>query len=171
MSRATVRAAIQAWFDPTTGSAWSAATPGPPDQLDKVWAPFPQEIDFRQYSRVPGKSTDAQAVVFLSGQSETRVTIGGAHLGLKYVTHQVRLQVFCQSEQPDPDLFMADVDTLADALHLRAVADHNFGVPDVLFQVAEAGVGLEFGEPVLDESAAWNQWFQLNFTANEFITA
>lgn len=161
MSRAVVRQVVQQWFDPTEGSAWSISG-GVPDQLDKVWTSFPNEINYQLYERVEDVDTRAQGVVFIVRQTETRESIGGQHSGGKFITYNVVLQMFCVSILPDADEVMGDIDTLADALHARAVADHTFGQPSsVIFKAAEPDAPLSFGEPMKDENGMTQVWFQL----------
>lgn len=166
MGRADVRLAVQNWFDPL--GAWT----DPPDALDRVLLTFPKEIDFRTSARIPNQSTNAVGVVFITGQTEKRETIGGQHQGWKSVDFAVVLQMFCESVYDDALDVMNDVDTLADTVHDRAVADHTFGQPDTkIFMAAEPEIGLEFGEPMLNEAAAVEQWFQIRFTVTQWYQA
>lgn len=178
MSRAEVRAAVQAWFDPRAqgGNAWLA----PPDQLDAVVTSFPKRINFKETARVRSSKTHAVAVVFIRRQTEGRLsigapvlgTLGGQHLGWKRVDYDTVLQVFTESTQRDAQDAMADVDALADALHARAVASHTFGqTEDVIWSVAEPTLLIEFGEPLINKASAVEQWFQLAFTTTQMIQA
>jgi len=166
VSRSEVRAATLSWFNPL--GAWT----NPPDQLDKVWASFPTEIDFRQNNRIQGIPTHAQLVIFVVRQSETRISIGGQHDGWKYATYNLVLQVYCESTLPDPVEAMADIDLLIDAVHDRAVADHTFGQPSTtIFLAAEPDLAVTLGEPLQNDSGATQQWAQFTFDVTQFFQA
>jgi hypothetical protein len=171
MSRQQVRSVVQAWFDPTVGSPWASADPGPPDSLDKCWPSFPKVLDFVTYAR-SDQPTHVHVVVAFRSQTETRESIGGAHAGWKKVVYSIVLQGFAESSWDDAEQAMADLDVVADALTARARADHTFGQDStVIFRAAEDAIRLDFGDPLTNNAGVVEQWFQLGFDVEQFTSA
>ena len=96
MTRAAVRRQIADWFA-------APAVPG----LNKAFRAAPTLIAGDDWATVQEGNWGAAAYVHLSEQHETRLTLGGAHGGLKEITYSAALVVLFRWVIPDGD---ADVD-------------------------------------------------------------
>lgn len=168
MSRSTVREAVRNWI----GSAQI-------DTLNQTLSSFPKRINFQE-NAFPGQSSRAAAVVFIENEQEIRIAIGGvasmntggAGKGWKRVDYGIALQVFHHSLQRNAEDAMADFDCLIDAIKERLRSgQHTLGVenPNIIWQAAEPGIDVQYGEPLSNEGGATETWAAIRFTVTEMI--
>jgi hypothetical protein len=130
MSRATVRAAVQAYLAPA-----NSAIPF----LGNVYAhpaKFTPEGEFYD-GQDPGHSTGAVIYIYISEQVEHRIALGGPHAGEKAVEYMIHMDCFIRSQGQRTEDAGADSDTFLDALVAFIRADRNAGKPSVIFQWGE----------------------------------
>lgn len=168
MSRATVREAVRNWIA-------SAQI----DTLNQTLSSFPKRINFQENS-FPGQVSRAAAVVFIENEQEMRIAIGGVASmssggegkGWKRVDYGIALQVFHHSLQRNAEDAMDDFDSLIDAIKDRLRAgQHTLGVenPNIIWQAAEPGIDVQYGEPLTNEGGATETWAAIRFTVTEMI--
>ncbi len=168
MSRATVRQAVQNWIS-------SAQI----DTLNQTLSSFPKRINF-QVNSFPGQNNRAAAVVFIENEQESRIAIGGvdtmssggAGKGWKRVDYGIALQVFHHSLERNAEDAMSAFDDLIDAIKERLRAgQHTLGVenPNIIWQAAEPGIDVQYGEPLSNEGGATETWAAIRFTVTEMI--
>ena len=168
MSRATVRQAVQSWIS-------SAQI----DTLNQTLSSFPKRINF-QVDSFPGQNNRAAAVVFIENEQESRLAIGGvstmssggAGKGWKRVDYGIALQVFHHSLERNAEDAMSAFDDLIDAIKDRLRAgQHTLGVenPNIIWQAAEPGIDVQYGEPLSNEGGATETWAAIRFTVTEMI--
>lgn len=168
MSRATVRQAVQNWIS-------SAQI----DTLNQTLSSFPKRINF-QVNSFPGQNNRAAAVVFIENEQESRIAIGGVSSmasggegkGWKRVDYGIALQVFHHSLERDAEDAMNAFDDLIDAIKDRLRAgQHTLGVenPNIIWQAAEPGIDVQYGEPLSNEGGATETWAAIRFTVTEMI--
>lgn len=168
MSRAIVRQSVKEWI----GSAQI-------NQLNQVFTSFPKRINFQEAS-FPGQVSRAAAVVFIENETETRLAIGGVEdmasggfgKGWKRVDYSVVLQIFHHSLQREAQDAMDDFDQVIDAVKDRLRAgQHTLGVdnPNLIWQAAEPGIDVQYGEPLSNEGGATETWAAIRFVVTEMI--
>lgn len=168
MSRRVVRDAVANWI----GSAQITT-------LNQVFTSFPKRINF-QVNSFPGQNSRAAAVVFIENEQESRIAIGGVGpmaeggygKGWKRVDYGVALQVFHHSLQRNSEDAMDDFDCLIDTIKDRLRAgQHTLGVenPNLIWQAAEPGIDVQYGEPLTNDSGATETWAAIRFTVTEMI--
>jgi hypothetical protein len=168
MSRSTVREAVRNWI--ATAQI---------NTLNQTLSSFPKRINF-QVNAFPGQNSRAAAVVFIESEQEMRIAIGGvapmntggAGKGWKRVDYGIALQVFHHSLQRNAEDAMADFDCLIDAIKERLRAgQHTLGVenPNIIWQAAEPGIDVQYGEPLTNEGGATETWAAIRFTVTEMI--
>jgi len=168
MSRATVREAVRNWI----ASAQITT-------LNQTLSSFPKRINFQEKS-FPGQNSRAAAVVFIENEQESRIAIGGvqsmasggAGLGWKRVDYGIALQIFHHSLQRNAEDAMSDFDNLIDAIKERLRAgQHTLGVenPNIIWQAAEPGIDVQYGEPLTNEGGATETLAAIRFTVTEMI--
>jgi len=168
MSRSTVREAVRNWI--ATAQI---------NTLNQTLSSFPKRINF-QVNAFPGQNSRAAAVVFIESEQEMRIAIGGvapmntggAGKGWKRVDYGIALQVFHHSLQRNAEDAMADFDCLVDAIKERLRAgQHTLGVenPNIIWQAAEPGIDVQYGEPLTNEGGATETWAAIRFTVTEMI--
>ena len=161
MSRQQVRQAVGDWV----------ATATIPN-LTQIYTSFPKRINYQVNSQ-PGQLNRAAAVIFIQGERETRLAIGGAHNGWKRVDYTVIVQVYQHSLERDAEAAMAAFDTLIDSLKSRLRADHNFGDTNgtLVWQGAEPEIRTSYGEPATDKGGATETFAEVQFEVTEMIQA
>lgn len=165
MSRKVVREAVANWI----ASAQITT-------LNQVFTSFPKRINF-QVDSFPGQNSRAAGVVFIESESESRLAIGGVTsqgegLGWKRVDYQVAFQIFHHSLQRDPVDAMDDFDQVIDAVKERLRNGwHELGEnnPDRIWQAAEPGIDVQYGEPLTNEGGATETWAAIRFTVTQMI--
>ncbi|MHB8671095.1 MAG: hypothetical protein ACYDAD_11175 [Acidimicrobiales bacterium] len=131
MGRATVRAAIAAFFAP----------PAVP-VLNTVYNAQPKLVNGQDfYAGTTGANSGAVGWPFLTSQEEERIAVGG----VKEVIHDARLVVVFRSERGTAQAAMTDYDALVDACVARLRSDHTLGS-----QVFQSGEGTTlFGKDIV----------------------
>lgn len=168
MSRAVVRQSVKDWLA-------SAQI----NQLNQVFTSFPKRINFQEVS-FPGQVSRAAAVVFIESESESRLAIGGVDSmasggygkGWKRVDYNIALQIFHHSLQREAQDAMDDFDQVIDAVKERLRAgQHTLGVenPNLIWQAAEPGIDVQYGEPLTNEGGATETWAAIRFVVTEMI--
>lgn len=165
MSRKVVREAVANWI----ASAQITT-------LNQVFTSFPKRINF-QVDSFPGQNSRAAGVVFIESESESRLAIGGVTsqgegLGWKRVDYQVAFQIFHHSLQRDPVDAMDDFDQVIDAVKERLRNGwHELGEnnPDRIWQAAEPGIDVQYGEPLTNDGGATETWAAIRFTVTQMI--
>ena len=140
--------------------------------LNQVFTSFPKRINFQENSQV-GQLSRAAVVVFIQGENETRLAIGGATNGWKRVDYSVILQIYHHSMQRNAESAMADFDTLIDNIKTRLRSDHNFGDESgtLVWQGAEPIISARYGEPSTSNEGATETYAELEFEVTEMIQA
>jgi len=160
MSRAQVRSAVGTWVA-------GASIP----HLNQIFTSFPKRINF-QANSTAGEMTRAAGVVFIAGEDESRIAIGGASDGWKRIDYDVQFQIYTHSveqyAQDSMDAFDAIVDAVKD--RLRA-GGHRLGQTDgdVIWQAAEDSISVRYGEPVTNNGGATEIWAAVDFIVTQMI--
>ena len=160
MSRAQVRSAVGEWIA-------GANIP----HLNQIFTSFPKRINF-QANSTAGEMTRAAGVVFIRGEDESRIAIGGASDGWKRIDYDVQFQIYTHSvenyAQNSMDAFDAIVDAVKD--RLRA-GGHRLGMTDgdVIWQAAEDSISVQYGEPMTNDGGATEIWAAVEFTVTQMI--
>jgi len=161
MARREVRAAVVKWLSEPQITT-----------LNQIFTSFPKRINF-QVNSFPGQNSRAAGVVFISGETESRLTIGGAYDGWKRVDYTVDFQIFHHSSA-QPEEAMDDFDELIDAVknQLRA-GGHRLGLEDgsVIWQAAEPGIDINYSEPSNTNGTYTETWASIRFTVTQMIRA
>lgn len=160
MSRQTVRTAVGNWVA-------SANIPN----LNQIFTSFPKRINFQQNSTA-GQATRAAGVVFIAAETEERIAIGGANDGWKRVDYTVQFQIYTHSMQNYAQDAMDDFDAIVNAVKAKLRAGgHRLGQTDgdVIWQAAEPGISVDYGEPMTNDGGATEIWAALTFTVTEMI--
>jgi hypothetical protein len=160
VSRQTVRTAVKEWVE-------AANIP----HLNQVLVAHPKRINFQENSDA-GEMTRAAGIVFIQGEQESRIAVGGASDGWKRVDYDVVFQIYTHSVEPDSQNSMAAFDDIVDAVkaQLRA-GGHRLGETDgdVIWQAAEPSISVDYGEPKTNNGGATEIWAGINFTVTEMI--
>lgn len=167
MSRRVVREAVQSWIA-------SAQI----DTLNQVFTSFPKRINF-QVNSFPGQNSRAAAVVFIEGEEEQRIAIGGVGAmpvgegyGWKRVDYSIALQIFHHSLQREAEDAMDDFDNVVDAVKTRLrQGQHTLGEtnPNLIWQAAEPSISVQYGEPLTNDGGATETWCAIRFIVTEMI--
>ena len=161
-SRSAVRAAVASWISAANVSG-----------LNQVLTSFPKRINFQVNSQA-GQINRAAGVVFLASETEARVAIGGAYNGWKRVDYEVDFQIFHHSMARNSEDAMDSFDTIIDGVQnqLRA-GGHTLGLSDgsVIWQAAEPGISVNYGEPLTNDGGATETWAAIRFTVTQMINA
>jgi hypothetical protein len=147
-------------------------TTPPISTLNQVFTSFPKRINYQVNSQ-PGQLSRAAAVIFIQGESETRLAIGGATNGWKRVDYSVILQVFQHSLERNAEAAMTAFDTLIDDIKTRLRSDHNFGDTTgvLVWQGAEPAINTTYGEPNTTNEGATETFAEIQFDVTEMIQA
>lgn len=160
MTRAQVRTAVGTWVA-------GASIP----HLNQIFTSHPKRINF-QANSTAGEMTRGAGLVHIISEREGRVAIGGAYSGWKRIDYEVAFQVFTHSvesyAQDAMDAFDAIVDAVKD--RLRA-GGHRLGETDgsVIWQAAEPGITVQYGEPKTNDGGATENWAGIQFTVTQMI--
>lgn len=160
MSRATVRAAIVAWFQPPN-------VPG----LNKLFSAMPKLIQGDDAFSIVGQGSGAVGFPYVQGKREWRYTMGPQ--GQKLIAYNVGLVVMFRSVKPTAEEAVSDHDDLMDAIEARLRSDNTLGG-----QVFLAGEGAGLGEADLETESdlprqvnqAIHVWSVLKFSVAEQLT-
>jgi hypothetical protein len=162
MSRQEVRNAVGTWV----ANANIA-------NLNQVFASHPKRINFEQNAAV-GSATRAAGLVFIAGETEERIAVGGAYNGWKRIDYDVVFQLFCHSMQNLSTDAMTDFDAIVDAVKDRLRAGgHRLGMSDgnVIWQAAEPSIKVSYGEPKTNDGGATEIWAGIEFTVTQMVQA
>lgn len=138
MSRATVRAAVAAFF----------AAPAVAN-LNKVYTSFPKRMNAGDFlvGQAAGTKSGAVAVIFVGREIERRVAMGGATSGKKRVDYDVDLEVFLRSVEQTAEAAMDAYDAVVDAIKVKLRTDRVIGAGATVFQAGEATLDGEHEMP------------------------
>lgn len=162
MSRKQVREAV---------GNWVAAANIP--HLNQIYYSHPKRINFQNNSTA-GEMTRAAGLVFIAGETEDRIAIGGASNGWKRVDYDVQFQVFTHSMESYSQDSMDAFDEIIDAIKAQLRdGEHRLDLPDgsVIFQAAEPSITVDYGEPVTNDGGATEIWAAVSFTVTQMIQA
>jgi hypothetical protein len=162
MSRQEVRNAVGTYLAGT-----------PITNLNQIFTSFPKRINFEQNATV-GSYTRVAGVVHIQGESEARVALGGAYSGWKRIDYDVIFQLFCHSMQNYSQDAMTDFDNVVDSVKgLLRSGGHRLGLSDgsVIWQAAEPGISVQYGEPKTNDGGAVELWAGIEFTVTQMIQA
>lgn len=161
MSRATVRAAVQAFFKPTAVAG-----------LNAVYTTFPKRIpggDFRA-GQPAGTRSGAVGVVHIITEREERIAIGGAKSGKKWVHYTVELQVYCHSIETHAEAAMDFFDSVIDGVKAHLRSDRWINDYPVVFEAGERELSGYYGEPRVLNDGASEIWGAVRFEVSEILT-
>jgi hypothetical protein len=155
MSRSEVREAVGTWIA-------GANIP----HLNQIFTSFPKRINF-QANSTAGEITRAAGVVFIQGEDESRLAIGGASSGWKRIDYDVQFQIFTHSVAQYAQDAMSEFDAIIDAVKDRLRAGgHRLGQSsgDVIWQAAESSIRVDYGEPLTNDGGVTEIWAAVEFT-------
>ena len=162
MSRALVRTAVGDWV-----AAGNIAN------LNQIFYAHPKRINF-QANSTAGQMNRAAGVVFINGEREERIALGGESSGWKKITYDVTFQIFLHSMENYSQDAMTAFDAIVDSVkaQLRA-GGHRLNKPDgtQIWQAAEPEISVDYGEPVTNDGGATEIWAGINFNVLEMIQA
>lgn len=154
MSRSEVRDAVGTWIA-------GANIP----HLNQIFTSFPKRINF-QANSTAGEITRGAGVVFIRGETEDRIAVGGAYSGWKRITYDVQFQIYTHSVAQYAQDAMTDFDAIIDAVKDRLRAGgHRLGKTDgdVIWQAAEPNISVMYGEPMTNDGGATEIWAAIEF--------
>jgi len=149
MSRNQVRTKVATWI------ADAAIT-----NLNQVFTSHPKRINFEQ-NATAGQATRAAGLVFIAGETEERIAVGGVY------THS--MQNYAQDA-------MDDFDAIIDAIKDRVRSGgHRLGESDgtIIWQVGEGTrqISVIYGEPKTNDGGATEIWAAVEFEVTQMIQA
>jgi hypothetical protein len=162
MARSDVRTAVINWLSEATI----------PD-LNQLVTTFPKHGDF-QLNSAAGELSRAIGIVFIAGEKESRVAVGGAYSGWKQIDYDVDLQIYHHSLERDAVDAMSSFDAIIDGVkaQLRG-GGHRLGLSDglVIWQAAEPGITVTYDVPQTLKGGAVETWAAVRFTVTQMIQA
>ena len=161
MSRAIVRSAVTAFFQPPAVSG-----------LNKCYSSFPKRIpgpDFRA-GQAAGTKSGAVGVTNIVSETEERIAIGGATSGKKWVHYTVELQVFCHSVETHAEDAMDFFDSVIDGVKAHLRSDRWLNDYPVIFEAGERELAGVYGEPRVLNDGASEIWGAVRFEVSEVLT-
>lgn len=162
MSRQQVRNATAEWL-------LTAEIPN----LNQIFSTFKKLLDFEDNAQV-GESSRAAATVFIAGETEERLSVGGAYDGWKRVDYGVQLIIKFYSSGEDEDEIMLDFDTVIDGVknQLRN-GGHRLGLAngEVIWQAAEGVMSSTYGLPDTNDDGITTIDAAIEFTVTQMIQA
>jgi hypothetical protein len=161
MSRATIRAAVVAFFQPPAVSG-----------LNTVYSAFPKRItgpDFRN-GQSAGTASGCVGVIDITSSREERIAIGGATSGKKWVHYTVDLHLFCHSIELHSETAMAFFDGVVDAVKTKLRSDRWLNDYPAVFEAGERELIGRYGEPKVLNDGATEIWGSITFEVSEVIT-
>jgi hypothetical protein len=162
MSRAQVRTAVANYI-----AAANVAN------LNQIFTAHPKRINF-EANAAPGSACRAAGFVFIASETEDRIAIGGAYNGWKRIDYVVQFQIFTHNmhnySQDAMDAFDAVIDGVKNQLR---GGGHRLGESDgsVIWQAAEPGISVTYGEPLTNDGGATEIWAAIEFTVTQMIQA
>ena len=164
MSRATVRAAIQAFLSGTGGIT----------TLYKD-APWGMTGDNWQTANIPG----TPGFIHLDHSGESRTALGGEHGGFKQVDYTVSLVLLYQYIIPpdaaSKDAWVDNLDSLLDNVVARIRSDRAFGTNGTpIFEAGNQDQGIQISQdlPHWDQGAGKvRNWVRVEFKVSEWVAA
>jgi secreted trypsin-like serine protease len=164
MSRAQVRSNVAQWI------ADAAIT-----NLNQVFASHPKRINFEQ-NATAGQATRAAGMVFIAGETEERIAVGGANSGWKRIDYDVEFQIYCHSMQNYSQDAMDDFDAIIDAVKDRVRSGgHRLGQSDgsIIWQAGEGmkQISVTYSEPKTNDGGATEIWAAVAFEVTQMIQA
>lgn len=159
-NRSDVRYAVAKWI----------ADAGIPN-LNQVFAAPPKRINFQQNAS-PGQLLRVAGQVFIARERESRVALGGANDGWKRIDYDVQFELFAHCSHPLSTDAQDDLDLVVDAVTARLRSGgHRLGYADgnTIWQAAEPGIEIEFGEPLTNEGGMIELWSMLTFQVTQMI--
>jgi len=160
LSRSQVREAVGTWI---AGASIA--------HLNQIFTSHPKRINF-QANSTAGEITRAAGLVYISGETEQRIAIGGAYDGWKQVDYTVEFQIFTHSVAQYSQDSMTDFDAIIDAVKDRLRnGGHGLGQEDGdgIWQAAEPGISVQYGEPMTNDGGATEIWAAIEFTVTQMI--
>lgn len=160
MTRAQVRTAVGTWVA-------GANIP----HLNQIYTSHPKRINF-QANSTAGEMTRGAGLVHILSEREGRVAIGGAYSGWKRIDYEVAFQLFTHSVEANSQDAMDTFDAIVDAIKDRLRAGgHRLGETDgsVIWQAAEPGITVQYGEPKTNDGGATENWAGIQFTVTQMI--
>lgn len=136
MSRATVRAAFEAFLTPATVAGMAAFHRSPP-----------RIIQGQEFTPTAGTASGAVVSLHIASDEEKRVAYGGATSGEKLVTYKAVLIVMFISRQQDAQAAMDDFDSFVESLKERLRSDRTLGTAGSANPIFQAGEGTGLGTP------------------------
>ena len=161
MSRAIVRAAVTAFFQPPAVSG-----------LNTVYAAMPKRIpgsDFRS-GQPTGTASGAVGIVQIVNSREERIAIGGATSGKKWVHYTVELQLFCHSVETHAETAMAFFDSVVDAAKDKLRSDRWLNDYPVIFEAGDREHMGIYGDPKVLNDGSSEIWGAIQFEVSEVLT-
>jgi hypothetical protein len=162
LSRQEVRTAVGDWI------AAASIT-----NLNQIFTAHPKRINF-QANSTAGQMTRAAGVVFINNETEKRIALGGASSGWKQIDYDVTFQIYIHSMEAYSQDAMLAFDNVVDAVktQLRA-GGHRLNKPDgtEIWQAAEPGISVDYGEPLTNDGGATEIWAGINFVVIQMIQA
>ena len=145
MGRATVRAAIAAYFAPSQVTG-----------LSTTYRSRPKQIPSTAFKLSANAGSGAVLVIHLPNDDEKRLTLGPPSAAQKFNVHDVAMELLFQSAKPDSMVAMDDHDALIDALMIRFRADRTLGTGgSPIWQAGEGteGIKVELEKPILSKQS------------------
>jgi hypothetical protein len=162
MSRSEVRTAVGSWI------AQANIT-----NLNQIFTSHPKRINF-EANATAGQMTRAAGMVFIAGETEERLAVGGASNGMKRIDYDVEFQIFTHSVRQYSQDAMDDFDAIVDAVknQLRG-GGHRLGQTDgtVIWQAAEPMITVTYGEPKTNDGGATEIWAAVRFTVTQMLNS
>ena len=162
MSRATVRAAVAAYFAPPVVTGLNKVFSAAPKRIEGTW--------FR-YGQPAGTWSGAVGVIGIVSESEERIAIGGDVSGKKWVHYEVEMQLFQHSVRTHSEDAMADFDAMVDNFKDELRAGRRLNSYPIIFEAGERELVGEYGEPKVLADGATEIWGAVRFEVSEVLTA
>ena len=161
MSRATIRSAVAAFFQPTAVTG-----------LNYVYSSFPKRIpgEYFRWGQAAGTKSGAVGVVHIISEREERIGTGGAHSGKKWVHYTVDFQVFCHSVELLAEDAMGFFDSVIDGVKAHLRSDRWLNDYPVIFEAGERELAGYYGDPKVFADGTSEIWGAVRFEVSEVLT-
>lgn len=139
----------------------------------RAWAKRDDHKDYFN-GMPPGTRTGSQIVVYIPRRSESRITVGGEHGGMKNVLYEVQLACFIRSRCEYAEDAQDDVFALQDALVDWMRLDRTLG--GACFEAGEhvdngsGSIDFAYGQPET-KAELTKSFLSMTFTALEIVSA
>ena len=142
------------------------------DGLNEVYRSYPKLIQAEEFltGQPPGTATGCVGIVHLTGETETRVAIGGEHDGWKMVRYQLALQLNLRSVEARAEDAMDAFDEVVDGAKALLRSDRRLASA-IIFEAGEQSLSFDSGEPTVDNSGAVTCWGVLRFEVSQMVQA